>query len=105
MAEWFGQALLWHMDKHGTTVPQLADGAGVSRDVVLKLRSRKTVNTTAVNAARIAAFYGKDVTAFLRCEDSAGEQSLEALLDLLTEEERRGLTAQVRGILSNRGTQ
>lgn len=97
----FRAALRWHMEKSNTTIAELAKATGVSEDTLKKIRSRHNASTKAENASKIAAFFGKDVSAFLQCRD-VDDAELGALLDLLTEEERRFLLAQVRGLLAGR---
>lgn len=98
----FRAALRWHMENTGTTIAELAKATGVSEDTLKKIRTRHNASTKTENAVRIAAFFGKDVNAFLRCGNEVDDQELPALLDLLTEEERRFLLAQVRGLLAQR---
>ncbi len=99
----FRTALLWHMEKHHTTIAELARGAQVSADLIKKIRTRDKASTKAEPAERIAAFYGKAVAEFIRCEDLPdSENTLNALIDLLTGPEREMLVAQMRGILASR---
>lgn len=97
----FHDALLWHMSRHNTKIAELAEGSGVSADAIKKLRTRPGGSTNAEYAARIAAFYGKSVRAFLDCDD-ASDAGIEDLARLLTPDERRIVAAQIRGMLSAR---
>jgi hypothetical protein len=100
----FREALLWHMQHHGTGVADLARGAGVSEDVIKKLRSRKKGSTKAETAERIAAFYGKDLKTFRACDAPLDDDAFTALSDLLTPEEKRGIVAEMRRLLEDRGS-
>ena len=102
MAETFYDALLWHMDKHGTTVADLAHGAGVSEDAIKKIRTRPGGGTRAQTGARIAAFYGKTLEQFMACEDVGEMETLISTLRLLEPAERKLLLLQAKGILSGR---
>jgi len=100
----FREALLWHMEKHGTGVADLARGAGVSQDVIKKLRSRAKGSTKAETAEKIAAFYGKDVRAFQRCDEPLDGDAFSALAGLLTPEERREIVLEMKRRLEQRGS-
>jgi hypothetical protein len=100
MAKTFHDALLWHMQRHGTTIATLAAGAGVSPDVVKKIRVRPGSGTTAKTAERIASFYGKTYGQFMLCDDSVtDDEALLATVRLLSDAERQMLLRQVRGLL------
>lgn len=105
MDDRFRQALLWHMQHHGTPVADLVDGTGVSRSVINKLRTREGSSTTAENGLLIAAYYGKTLNDFVAMKETSEADRFNALLDLLTPEERRLLQAQIRGLLSERGAE
>lgn len=103
MGKPFQDALRWHMDEHGTSIPELADGTGVSADVIKKLRRSPPYSTTVENGIALSSFYGKTVEQFIRCDkptSNAAEAS--GLFSLLREDEARLLLAQVRGILGSR---
>jgi hypothetical protein len=95
----FRDALLWHMERHETTITDLVDGAGVSRDVINKLKAREDSSTTVENGVRIAAYYGKTVNEFLARREVTHQDKLATLLDLLPPEAQRLLAAQVEGLL------
>lgn len=99
----FRQALLWHMDRHATSIAELVAATGVSRDVINKLKAREGSSTTAENAMAIAAFYGKSVNDFVQRRPSTPDGRIAALLDLLEPGERQLLEQQIQGILSGRG--
>lgn len=101
----FREALLWHMDRHGTSITELTEGAGVSRDVINKLKARADSSTTVENAVKIAAFYGKSVNQFLARREVTQEDRLATLLELLPTEARQLLAAQVEGLLRHRAGQ
>lgn len=100
MADEFREALIWHMDHHGTGIAQLVAATGVSRDVVNKLRSRPGSSTTVENALLIASFYGKTVNQFVARQAVTLDDQLQTLIDMLEPEARRILAAQVRGLLA-----
>lgn len=95
----FRDAFLWHLDHHGTTLAELVEGAGVSRDILNKLKARPESSTNVETAVRIAAFYGKTVEQFMRREPSSREREFLRLFDRLTQQERQLLVAQMRGLL------
>ncbi len=103
MAQTFNQALLWHMEKFGPTIAELSRGSGVSVDAIKKLRQRPTGGTGSTIASKIAAYYGKSLEQFMQCQDAAqSEDTLLALIRLLTEDERVILLRQVRGMIAFR---
>lgn len=99
----FREALLWHMQRHETSITDLVDGSGVSRDVINKLRAREDSSTTVENGVRIAAYYGKTVNEFLARREVTSQDKLATLLELLPQEAQRLLAAQVEGLLRRRG--
>lgn len=101
----FRSALLWHMERHETSITDLVDGSGVSRDVINKLRARADSSTTVENAVKIAAYYGKSVNQFLARREVTQEDRLATLLELLPPEARQLLAAQVEGLLRHRSGQ
>ena len=98
----FRHALVWHMDKEGTSISDLVSATGVSRDVINKLRARPESSTTVENAMLIAAYYGKTVNQFISLEQTDADDAARSLIELLTPEERRLLEAQMRGLISAR---
>ena len=101
----FRDALVWHMDRAGVTIPELAKGTGVTKDTIKKLRTRPDASTIVVNAVLIANYFGMSVERFLRMEPETNESQLKELAELLLPEEERLVEAQVRGILRARGKQ
>lgn len=101
----FRDALLRHMARDHTTIAKLAKCAGVSSDIIKKVRTRPHASTNAEDASKIAAFYGKSVAEFIRCEEVPSVDAITALLALLTPEEKRLLEAQVRAMLQVRDRQ
>lgn len=102
MAHDFRHALVWHMDREGTSISDLVSATGVSRDVINKLRARPESSTTVENAMLIAAYYGKTVNQFISLETTNSDDAAKTLIGLLTPEERRLLEAQMRGLLAAR---
>lgn len=103
MATSFRNALVWHLARHNTKIADLVRRTGVSRDVINKLKKREESSTTPENALLIAAYYGKTLEQFIRCDDDKADRPLLALVDLLTPDEEALLAAQVRGLISERG--
>lgn len=68
----FGDALIAHMARTGLSVAAICEASGVSRDVLMKLRTRPGSSTTVENAAAIARAFGKSVEAFMSVH--TGEQ-------------------------------
>lgn len=100
----FRDALVWHLDRFETRTVDLCRATGVSRDVINKLIRGESRSTAAENALLIAAFYGKSLEEFIRCDEDHSPRTLASLADLLTPAEARLLEAQVRGILAQRGS-
>ena len=98
----FRHAFIWHLEHHGTSLAELVDGTGVSRDILNKLKARPDSSTNVEAAVKIAGFYGKTVEQFMRCEPSGREQEFASLLGKLSPQERALLLAQMRGILQAR---
>ena len=105
MEKRFRPALLWHMEKHGTTIAELARGSGVTEAAIKKLRVGASQSTDVDRAVAIARFYGKSVEAFMNCSESAEDDMMRAVLFRLTDAERQILHAQIRGILATRGSE
>lgn len=101
MAGEFRRALMWHMEKHETKITDLARDAGVSRDVINKLRAREKASTDVENGVLIAAYYGKTLNQFLNMEEADSLSRAIALFELLPTRERQLLEAQIRGILNS----
>ena len=102
MADDFRNALIWHMDRHGTKISDLTARTGVSRDVINKLKARPNSSTTVENGMLIASYYGKTLNDFINCSEPSDTGSLTALFSMLRPEERRLLESQIRGLLSER---
>lgn len=98
----FQAAVLRHMKENRTTIESLADGSGVSSDVIKKLRTRDNYSTAVENGISIAAFYGMSVNEFVSGRSRDEDDAMAAILALLTDDERKILTAQIRGLLSGR---
>lgn len=101
----FRKALIWHMDQRGTSIHELARGAGVSSDIIKKLRTRENASTNAETASKIAAFYGKDVASFIALRDVSADQQFIALLGLLNRDERNMIERQLRALAGDRAAQ
>jgi nucleoside 2-deoxyribosyltransferase len=97
----FRNALMWHMERHGTGISALVAATGVSRDIVNKLRAREDSSTTVENGVMIAAYYGKTVNQFLDMADVTPADRVQTLFELLTKEEQQLLAAQIAGILNS----
>lgn len=105
MALAFGEALIWHMERHGKTIAEVASGAQVSSDVLKKLRSRPGSSTKADTAVKIAGYFGKTVEQFIHCAAVSPRERLAASLDLLDEREIQMLLSQIRGLIAERDRQ
>lgn len=101
----FRDALLWHMTQHQTTIAALAKGSGVSADVIKKVRSREGASAKAEDAWRIAAYFGKELPQFIRCEDVPQDQELRSLYALLETQEKKLAAAHMRAMLQTREPQ
>jgi hypothetical protein len=104
MAGEFKKALLWHMERDGTTVAALAAATGVSSDIIKKIRSpSRTDNSTDVeNALLIAAYYGKNVNQFVQCADVTPAERAANLLALLEPSEQQLLETQIQALVARR---
>jgi transcriptional regulator with XRE-family HTH domain len=98
----FNTALIHHMQQERVTIAELAKAAGVSADLIKKARTRPNGSMNAEAAARIAAYFGKSVDQFIRREDVDQADELRRLLRLLSEDEKRFLLAQIRGLAAGR---
>ena len=101
----FREAFVWHMEKHGTTIKDMVERTGVSRDVINKLLSRPDSSTVVENGVLIAAYYGKTVNQFIARQDVGARESLDSLLALLTPEETRLLMLQIEGLVRGHARQ
>lgn len=100
----FRTALMYQLDKHQTKIADLVRETGVSRDVINKLKAQDGGNkTTSVeNGLLIAAYYGKTLNQFVAMNDATDDTAINALLELLSPEEKRLLKAQIRGLIFQR---
>lgn len=98
----FRDALIWHITRYKTPIADLSRGAGVSVDIINKLKARDGSSTNVETALSIATFYGKTLEQFMACEDVADEAAFSGLVSRLTPDEKRLLLAQLRGILTDR---
>lgn len=99
----FRDALIWHMEQHGTTIADLVSATGVTRSVINKLLGKGGANnqsTSVENGMLIAAYYGKTVNQFILRQDVGPEDRLQTLAGLLPQSERRLVEAQIEGLLS-----
>ncbi len=103
MSRTFYDALLWHMERHNTKISDLAKGAGISEGSIKMIRTRPGSGTRAETGQKIAAFYGKTLEQFMRCEEAPeDENTFLALVRLLSPEEQAILLRQVRGMIGSR---
>lgn len=98
----FRKAFIWHLEKYGTKPVDLVRESGVSRDVINKLKARDPSSTDVENGLLIAAYYGKTVNEFMKCEEGSEYKRLHALLDLLSPEEQQYVEATIRGLVAHR---
>lgn len=99
MAYEFRKAFVEAFDRHDTKIADIVKATGVSRDVINKLLARENSSTTAENAILIAAYYGSTVNQFITGADPSQEDRLAALFGLLSEEEKRLVESQLRGLV------
>jgi plasmid maintenance system antidote protein VapI len=105
MADSFSDALLWHMERHGTTIAALARASGVSASAIKQVRVRPGSGMSAERATKIAAYYGKTLESFMRCdEDAATRNELRAVIELLSLEESKMVLHQIRGLVAGRAS-
>lgn len=100
MKKSFGDALKERMDRDGTRIAELAHATGVSEDIIKKLRSRPGSGTNPEDAVRLAAYFGATIMELIEGSDPVNR--LASRLELLSEDEKRLLLAQIDGILQNR---
>lgn len=85
----------------------LAKGAGVSLDILKKLKTRPNASTNAETAVKIAAFYRKSVADFMKCETSEPpedkENDIAFLFGELDDKDQESILRQIRGLLSLHG--
>lgn len=105
MSNDFRRALLWHMERHGTTIHEIVEATGVSRNVLNKLKGRENSSTSVENGMLIAAFYGKTLNEFIAKQTPTDASRLRALFELLQPAERQLLESQIRGIVGERAHQ
>jgi transcriptional regulator with XRE-family HTH domain len=101
----FRDALIWHIEKHGTKVSELSKETGVSRDVINKLLSKSNGTTSAENALLLAAYYGMSLEHFIQKRRGPQRSSIKDLLALLDPDEERLLEAQLMGLVRGRAAQ
>ncbi len=104
----FQTALVWHMERDGTTIAELAKDTGVSRDIINKLLGKgrgvnKKPSTAVENAILIAAYYDKTVEQFINLDDGASVSRLNQISGFLLSSEAELLEVQARAILRKRG--
>ena len=99
MENTFRDALSWHMKEAKTSITDLVEATGVSRDVINKLRSRENSSTTAENAVLIASHYGKTVNQFMAHASVSHQDQLQTMIGSLKIEVQMMLIAQIEGLL------
>lgn len=103
MAQTFRDALIWHLERHETSVTDLARRTGVSHDAINNMIRREQSSTSIERAMAIAAYYGESVEQFLACAvPNSSFDSVVRLLSLLTPSELRMIEAQLRGLMRAR---
>jgi transcriptional regulator with XRE-family HTH domain len=103
MARTFRDALIWHLDRHKTSITDLARSCGVSRDVINNIIRREDSSTSVERAIAIASYYGESVEQFLACGVPNNRLDVVArLIGLITPDELKMLESQLRGLISSR---
>ncbi|NEK22147.1 hypothetical protein GV827_07005 [Sulfitobacter sp. JBTF-M27] len=64
------------MEKRKTTIAQIVNATGLSRDVINKLKARPGSSTTVENGILIAAFFGKTVNQFVEMDSKDEDEQL-----------------------------
>lgn len=105
MKQSFRDALIRHLADTHVGLTELAKGAGVSLDTLMKLNTGRIATTSVEQAMAISAFFGLSLESFTDPTISAVAPNLEQVLPRLSTDERKMLLSQVRGMLESRGEQ
>lgn len=97
MAKTFRQALIDALERTGTPLKQVAEGAGVSYEQFKKLVQREDAATNVDDAVKVANFFGMTVDEFIEDRTAEARDAAADLWRQLSEAERDLLLAAARG--------
>jgi transcriptional regulator with XRE-family HTH domain len=95
----FREALVAALDEHGTSVRELAKGAGVSVDQLYKVKQGKSSSTNVDDAAKIARYFGQTLDQFMGSPDGEYPHEIALLYSRLPDDLRRKLLGYGEGLL------
>ena len=102
MQKRFREAFLQHLEATGTSVASVARGAGVSKDMLHKLKQGRTMAINVDDAIKIAAYFGQTVNEFVGGTREEIEDTLLRQIAQLSQAERKLLAASLRALLDAR---
>ena len=97
MPRTFRQALLATVSETGTSIAEVARGAGVSYEQLKKVGQREAASTNVDDAVRVANYFGFTIDEFLQDNLASDRIAGARLWFRLTEAERNILLAAARG--------
>lgn len=98
MAKTFRDALLDAVERTGTPLKAVADGARVSYEQLKKVKQRPVASTNVDDAIRVANFFGLTLDEFLSDETAQDRAAIVSTYFQLSEQERLLLKATGRGL-------
>lgn len=91
----FREAFIAAYERSGMTIPEIAQGAGVSKDILNKLKQRRVSAPNVMDAIKIAHFFGMSIEAFIGLTERPVDDELsERQLRRRFEEENEGFVEE-----------
>jgi len=103
MGKKFRDAFVDRLQQTGTQVAELAREAGVSKDMLNKLKQGKSQSINADDAIKVAAYFDETLNQFVGLSRPELEAEFKDLFGRLTEAEQQFLLRQIKGIVADRG--
>lgn len=100
MTKSFRSALLYHLDRTGLSIAEIARRSGVSKDQLTKVRQRENATTNVDAAAKVAAAFDLTLDEFLSGEGTSRQFEIVSLYNQLSEREQEMLIAAAKGLAS-----
>lgn len=102
MKDSFKEAYLWHLAKHGPRIADFSRATGVSRDVLNKFQLPGPRTTSVENGLAIAAYFGKTLEQFMRCDEVSPDEMLHNLAERLLPSEQQVVISTMTALLQAR---
>lgn len=91
----FRDAFNFHFESTNAKVVDVANGSGVTRSKINKLRRAENNTVEVEDATALALYFGMTVPVFMRMGKEASPTSLDELAELLSDEDRRKFEVEI----------